>query len=140
MLGGGTPAEATITLGNCTITPLTPTPVFLSSTGEKVADGRASVRCTTQRGVQLEIALYGEDLLFDDNQGWAYHGVLAGPEPKTLGGFNTNNMKPSGHSCNEDPEGRDELYTRVRGRLSTGYNTFGLWSAWGRGPTVTYSC
>jgi hypothetical protein len=140
MLGAGTPAQATITLAGCTITPLTPTPVFLSSTGEKVADGRASVRCTRERGVSLEIALYGEDLVFDDNQGWNYHGVRAGPEPKTMGGFNTNTMKPSGHLCNEDPEGPDELYTRVRGRLVVSYNTFGRWSAWERGPTVTYSC
>jgi hypothetical protein len=55
------PAEATITLGPCTITALKPTPVAFRADGTKVASGQASVRCSEQRQVSLELFLYGED-------------------------------------------------------------------------------
>jgi len=142
------PAEASVTLGPCTVTAITPTPVAVAANGTKVAWARASVRCTTSRQMQLELALYGEDPLIDDLQNRTFQRVTVGPQLQTVGRVlmcSNPGETPTPCSygtCNEDI-GADELYSRVRARLQVaGSNppAYGLWSAWTRGPTVTYYC
>jgi hypothetical protein len=144
------PAEASVTLGPCTVTAITPTPVAVAPNGKKLAYGRASARCTASRQMQLDIALYGDDLLSDDNidLGFSYFPTV-GPTLQTVGRVRMCSNPPapatpcSGDiSCDEDI-GADELYSRVRARLRVaGSNppAYGLWTAWTNGPTVTYYC
>jgi hypothetical protein len=145
------PAEAAITLGPCTITALTPTPVALTPTGKKLAAARASARCTLSRQVNIETRLYGDDLLSDDliHSGVPFHWITVGPTPQIVGSVrmcSTPGESPapcSGDiSCDEDI-GADELYSRVRARFFVGTSpnyVYSAWSAWANGPTVTYSC
>jgi len=142
------PAEASVTLGNCTVTAITPTPVAVAPNGTKVAWARASARCTTTRELQLQLALYGDDLLSDDLMNTSYPSLTVGPTLQTVGRIlmcSNPGEAPtpcSYGSCDEDL-GADELYSRVRARFKiAGSNppAYGLWSAWTNGPTVTYSC
>jgi hypothetical protein len=137
-LSGAPPAEASVTIGDCTITALTPTPVALRDDGTKVADPRASFRCATERPLQFELVLYGDDPVFDDviHRKPAYW-VRVGSAIKTLGEVNNFSL-----SCNEDV-GADELYSKARARIDIGtpaHPVISTWSAWDKGPTVTYSC
>jgi hypothetical protein len=148
-LGAVPPAEASVTLGPCTVAAITPTPVALAPNGKKLAYARASARCTTTRQLQLELALYGDDPLIDDQRGWYYQWPTVGPTPQTVGSVRMcSNPGEAPHpctgdiSCDEDI-GADELYSRVRARLRVaGSNppVYGLWTAWTNGPTVTYYC
>jgi hypothetical protein len=148
------PAEA-LTFGPCTITALTPTPVAIDRTGRKVAAGRASIRCSPSRPVQLDIALYGEDPLLDDSQDHDYPRGIFGPELQTLSGMKmcSNPPDPTQYICSDQGDcdediGADELYSRVRARFYVDRRpgavppdlVFTAWSAWTRGPTVTYTC
>jgi len=144
------PAEASVTLGNCTVTAITPTPVAVAPNGKKVAWARASARCTTSRELQLQLALYGDDLLSDDLMNTSYPSLTVGPTLQTVGRVlmcgtagHPESFAPCSYgSCDEDI-GADELYSRVRARFKiAGSNppAYGLWSAWTNGPTVTYYC
>jgi hypothetical protein len=145
------PAEASVTLGPCTVTAITPTPVVMAPNGKKLAYGRASARCTASRQMQFEIHLYGDDPLIDDERGWHYAWATVGPTLQTVSAYRecgTAGVPASfgpcsgDISCDEDI-GADELYSRVRARLQVaGSNppVYGLWTAWTNGPTVTYYC
>jgi hypothetical protein len=136
-------AEASVTLEGCTITALNPTPVKLTNDGRKVAEARFSIRCAPQRRVETQYRLYGDDPVFDD---------ALGAIPRDHGWFVAGAYQEIGEasdffspSCNEDVPGADEVYSRVRIRvhLPGGLNAAGVdtaWSAWDRGPTVTYYC
>jgi hypothetical protein len=139
------PAEASKTVGDCTITALKPTDVELAFNGKPQVAPRASFRCATPRRLQYEIYLYGDDAFFDDRLNSNADGVsywrVVGTTELLVGKVNT----AVGWSCNEDPEGNDELYSRVRARLNLpgGLNPAGVytaWSAWDRGPTGVYVC
>jgi hypothetical protein len=142
------PAEASVTLGPCTVTAITPTPVAVAPNGTKVAWARASAHCTASRQMQLELALYGDDLLSDDLENESFQRETFGPQLQTVGRVlmcSNPGETPtpcSYGSCDEDI-GADELYSRVRARLRVaGSNppAYGLWTAWTNGPTVTYYC
>jgi len=148
-LSTASPAEASVTLGPCTVTAITPTPVAVAPNGKKLAYARASARCTASREMQLQLALYGDDLLRDDERGWYYQWPTVGPTLQTVGSVRMcSNPGEAPHpctgdiSCDEDI-GADELYSRIRARLKVaGSNppVYGLWTAWTNGPTVTYYC
>jgi hypothetical protein len=144
MLSAAPPAGATTTLGPCMITALKPTPVAFRFNGTKVASGQASVRCSPPRQVWLQLFLYGDDLVFDEVVDHWTPRQTFGPTTVTLGEAPTGPDTPFHYTrgCDEDI-GADELYTRVRARFYTGIApnlVFSAWSAWDRGPTVTYSC
>jgi hypothetical protein len=124
------PAEATITLQDCTITPLTPAPPFLGANGQKLSAGRASVRCATQRYVQVRLALWGEDPFFDfdDPLGATFVADSVGPTVKIFGAPNP--FHPEGRPCNEDSPGADELFTRVAARITTPDTPFSSLVGW----------
>ena len=147
-LAAAQPAEASVTLGPCTVTGITPTPVAVASNGAKVAWARASARCTTSRQLQLELDLYGDDPLRDDLMNGSGQRLTVGPQLQTVGRVLLcsnpgETPTPSSYGvCNEDI-GADELYSRVRARMQVaGSNppVYGLWTAWTNGPTVTYYC
>src|SRR4051794_28080313 len=79
------PAEASVTLGPCTVTALTPTPVAVAPNGKKLAYGRASARCTASREMQVQIARYGDDLFSDDHINDVYYSPTVGPTLQTVG-------------------------------------------------------
>jgi hypothetical protein len=145
------PAEASVTLGPCTVTALTPTPIVVAGNGKKLAAGRASARCTFSRQLYIETRLYGDDLLIDDviYSGVPFHEITVGPTLQTVGRVRMCSNPGEAPapctgdiSCDEDI-GADELYSRVRARLRVaGSNppVYGLWTAWTNGPTVTYYC
>jgi hypothetical protein len=144
-LGAATPAEGAVTVGDCTITALRPTPVVLNEAGTKVAAGRASARCATNRELGFDLVLYGEDPLRDDlvDRAVAFRKVGSTTQTVEQLGLTTGLLNTT-NDCNEDI-GADELYSKVRARILTGYNeqtqaVWGAWSAWTRGPTVTYTC
>jgi hypothetical protein len=88
--------------------------------------------------------LYGDDLVFDEVVDHWTPRQTFGPTTVTLGEAPTGPDTPFHYTrgCDEDI-GADELYTRVRARFYTGIApnlVFSAWSAWDRGPTVTYSC
>jgi hypothetical protein len=143
-LGAAPSADASVTVGDCTITALPPSDVALSFNGTKQVAARASFRCAMQRRLQYEIYLYGDDPVFDNRILSADDGVsrwfVVGNTTIEVGKVNT----AVGYRCNEDI-GEDELYSKVRARLNLpgGLNVAGVytaWSAWDRGPNGIYDC
>ncbi len=139
-LGGVSTAEAA-TIGDCTVEALTPTPVRVTQSGTKTANGRASLVCTqahTSNGnhVELDIHLYGEDPISDDLQVPGKNNVFVMPGVSQV---LTAKINTGAQSCNEDRPGADELYSRVRARIHTN-GVPSAWSAWDRGRTVRYNC
>jgi len=139
VLSGASPSDASVTMGDCTITALSPSPVVVTDVGRKVSVARASVRCTTAHYVDVALYLYGDDPVFDDlTETVIEHNVAVGPVSRTLGEVKRNWQLYRG--CNEDV-GNDELYSRVKIRIRTVFNgPASAWSAWERGATVTYYC
>ena len=133
------PAKATVTLGDCTVTALYPSPVVVTDVGRKVSVARGSVRCATAHYVDIALYLYGEDPIFDDLvEPMTWNNNAVGPVSKSFGEVKHNWQLYRG--CNEDI-GSDELYSRVRIRIRTTFNgPASAWSAWDRGRTVTYDC
>lgn len=126
------PADAS-TIGNCTAIALNPAPIATGPTGYKFSKGSGLFKCATARTLQVNVQLVADDLYADD--------VIV----NSVGTFSmAPNVGRIIHSswglCNEDSPGADELYSKVRARISVGSNAYTTWSAWDRGPTVTYNC
>jgi hypothetical protein len=129
------PAEARVTVGTaggyCTVTALKPAPVVVEF-GRKHSGPRASVSCTKNAYVRVDLYLYGDDLLFDDLVARRGLSRVVTPTLVTLGEADS--------LCDEDLEGADELYSKVRvAIIIPGAHSFPT-SAWDKGPTVTYNC
>ena len=122
------PAEAA-TVGNCSVYGTQPLGVTVSSTGVKTSGGVAKVYCSTNRYVQTQVQLWGDDVSSDDLRGQSYvAGYVYGTKYHYSARFN----------CNEDA-GTDELYSKARSRIYTN-GIWSAWSSWHQGPTYNYSC
>ncbi len=152
----GAPAEAvTDTRLGCQVEASLPA-VGNNSKSSKRAYPRAWVRCsntlhptdTRRRTVFLE--LWEEDTFSDDYIGQVYE-PFAGLANKlyffpTRIGAPGNSFDPnpnrygfSPFSCDEDPEGADELYVKARLRFGKNEGPYS-YTAWDRSRTVTHSC
>lgn len=141
----------------CKVFGLKPPPPTLTSSLRKVTHAAAGFGCppfssdTGQqakgvfipRTVEIQYQLRGDDPLRDD--------VLQGVQTQTFtvdGKFGLDvvptpfpaMVRTSRATCDEDEPGRDELYSRVRGRLVTSDRRFGFWSEWVNSETVSYDC
>ena len=141
LTAAGSAEAAPVTFSDCTIEALKPTPVKFNSSGRKYALAQASVSCSSERSVEAELNLMGDDPVFDD---------LQTPGKKSLDkARGTHTLVPTwafyfAYGCNEDRPGDDELYSRVRARtitISSGTSTpTSAWSKWTNSSTVSYDC
>ena len=154
-LGAVEPSEAATT-GDCNVQAANPTK---EAGRTRVAFPTAVISCTTRHRVEIELQLWGDDPVYDDRMSWSV--LVYGPNTPLCAGDRvgdkfdcvkrTVTAEPGrrvevvgsgggyGIPCDEDIEGRDEVYSRIRARIAD-QGSATAWTRWTSGPNLNTYC